>query len=191
MTNKRERFLQNMINKTLRTICFSFLIFALLSSCMNVRPGGAKSGKRLYESFFVGDEGTQYFIKPLVFTNDMDEKLKLDFTFRYKNEIKDSATVNATFMSKEIFRNADSLKIIDGSNIVVLSNMAYLFSEKNKEVYNNRFSTKAEMLKIKNLFNGNTWKILIYKNGTHTQYMTPKKTKKSLEKLNQEVFVLF
>ncbi|MCU0346710.1 MAG: hypothetical protein MUC59_07190 [Saprospiraceae bacterium] len=191
MAIKENPFTTTSMNKTIFRLSFSLCIFALLSSCMNVRPGGAKSGKKLYETFFVGDEGTQYFIKPLAFTNERNEELKLDFTFRYRNEIKDSAAINASFISNDLIRNIDSLKIMNNSVNIALKDMTYMFSERKKDAYNNRFSAKTDLLKVTKLFNGNDWQIWMYENGKQTRYAAAKKTEKSLAKLSQEVFVLF
>lgn len=179
------------MNKTIFSLFFSLCILAILTSCMSVRPGGAKSGKKLYETFFVGDEGTQYFIKPLAFTNERNEELKLDFTFRYRNEIKDSAAINASFISNDLIRNIDSLKITNEFVNIVFKDMTYLFSEKKKNAYNNRFSAKTDLLKVTKLFNSIDWEIWMYKNGKPTRYSAAKKTEKSLDKLSQQLFVLF
>lgn len=171
-----------------RGIAFGILI--VFSSCLSIKPGAAKSGKKLYETFFVGEDGTQYFIKPLIFINDINENLELDITFRYKNEIKDSAIVNVSFLSKEIFKHADSLKINHDSSATVFKEIKYMFSERKKEEYNSRFSTKGSLFDIKKLFNSNNWNIIIYKNGSFNKYITPKATKKKIDKLKYEIFML-
>src|SRR5690606_7037547 len=78
------------------------MLLLLLSSCFSVKPGTSRSARNLYQNFFIGEEGSQYFIKPIAFENDEKEKLQLDITFRYKDEVKDSATVNFSIVTKEL-----------------------------------------------------------------------------------------
>jgi len=171
-------------------IALGFLL--ILSACLSIKPGAVKAGKKLYETFFVGEEGTQYFIKPLIFTNNTKERLTLDITFRYKNQFKDSALVNISFFSKEVFKNVDSLKITNDSVVVVLKNMKFLFAERSsKKEFNSRFSTKGNMADINKLFNNADWKIFLFKQKSLSKYETPKYTKKKIDKLRFAIFMLF
>ena len=57
--------------KTGKLSFFTILTFSLilaLGSC-SAGKSGVKTGKKLFTDFFVGDAGTQYFIKPLTFEN--------------------------------------------------------------------------------------------------------------------------
>jgi hypothetical protein len=170
---------------------FVFGVSIILSSCLSIKPGGVKSGKNLYETFFVGEAGTQYFIKPLTFGNNLNEELKLDITFRYKNEIKDTAIVNISFLSKEILKNADSLIINNEAVTIIIKEIKYMFCERNKEIYNCRFSAKVSLFKLEKLFEHNKWNLILYRNGGLTEYMTPKTTKKKSDVLNSEIFTIF
>ncbi len=170
---------------------FVFGILIILSSCLSIKPSIVKSGKKLYETFFVGEDGTQYFIKPLEFSNDVNEKLKLDITFRYKNEIKDSAIVNISLLSKEIYKYADGLKIKNDSIDIIIKEMKYMFSERNKKIYNSRFSANVNLFDVEQLFDSNNWILILYKDGRSIKYITPKITKKKIDKLNYEIFAIF
>ncbi|MCC6726639.1 MAG: hypothetical protein IT258_19210, partial [Saprospiraceae bacterium] len=101
------------------------LLFIPLLSCFSLKPGGVKSGKRLFETFYVGTDGTQYFIKPLEFTADNKEVLKLDVTFRQKDISEDSATVNISFYGAENFKTADSLVIKNTTETLALKNLSH------------------------------------------------------------------
>lgn len=184
----QDRYKSKCFKLILIGLIFSNLIF---TSCLSIKPGSVKSGKNLYETFFVGEQGTQYFIKPLLFSNQLNGELTLDITFRYKNEVKDSANVNISIFSKEIYKVADSLRISNAGNTVILKKMNYLFSERNKDNLSFRFSSRANLIDVKNLFAGNNWDILLYKNGISTNFKTPKATQKKIEKLNFEIFTLF
>lgn len=169
---------------------FAFLAL-LISSCMGVKVGGVKSGSKLFETFFVGDQGTQYFIKPLSFTNAEHETAKLDITFRYKNEIKDSATINVSFFHQEMFKNADSLVLKNEVLSVQLAPMTHLFCERKGKAYHCRYSTRSSLFEIDQLFSKNEWALMLYKNGTVTAYGTPKSTRKKLKKLDYALFSIF
>ena len=166
-------------------------ILITISSCLGMKPGGGSSGKKLYETFFVGEEGTQYFIKPLLFCNKLKEELKFDMTFRYKSEIKDSAVINITLISKEIVKNIDSLQISSGTNVTSINEAKYMFCERDKETYICRFSTKVKLSDVEKLFDNNSWNIILYKQSGSNEFTTPNSTKKSIEKINYEIFSMF
>jgi hypothetical protein len=169
-------------------VCFSLTFFL---SCYSVKHAGSKSGKRLYETFFVGEEGTQYFIKPLSFINKTAEELKLDITFRYKNVVKDSATVNITFHAKNNLKSLDSLKITNMVFNTTISEMKYLFSERNSDMYNCRFSSKVPLADAEKLFENNQWIITQYNDHIVTKYMPSPSTNEAIGKLDYEIFSLF
>lgn len=166
-------------------------IIILMSGCLSIKPGGVKSGKNLYETFFVGDEGTQYFIKPLTFKDETKNRLIIDFTFRYKDQIKDSAFVNISLLNTKIYRNIDSLKISNDVVSMVFKNIKYLFAERSKKEYNSRFSTKGYLVDINKLFDKNNWIIVVYKQNNSSKYNTPEETKKKIDKLKYVIFMLF
>lgn len=178
-------------NFTLAKTGFILCALVIFSSCFSVKPGATKSGGKLYETFFVGEEGTQYFIKPLKFTNEHSEFLKLDITCRYKTEIKDSAIVNISFLSNELFKSIDSLKIYNGEHATLINELNLLFAERSKDMYSIRFSTKVNLADIKILFSRNDWGLIPYRNGESSLYTPQKATKKKIDKLNYEVFELF
>ena len=69
-----------------------------LSSCFSVKPTSQKSSKKLVETFYVGIEGTQYFIKPLTYqVEDSKEELEIDCIFRYKTKLSDSDSASINF----------------------------------------------------------------------------------------------
>jgi len=178
-------------NFTLISIGITFVILIIFSSCLSLKPGSMLSGKKLYETFYIGENGTQYFIKPLTFVNDVDEKLEMDITFKYKNEIKDSAIVNVSLLGKDLIRDVDSIEILQDSCDIVLKDVKSLFSEKTKEVFNSRFSAKGLLYDVKKLFDCSEWNVIIYQNGGIKKYNAPKGTVNNIRKLKNEVFLLF
>jgi len=180
-----------MRSSNLQKIFFVLGIVISLSGCIGMKPSGVKSGKNLYETFFVGEEGTQYFIKPIVFNSENKNRLFVDFTFRYKDKIKDSAFVNMSFFNTEIIKNIDSLKITNSSVSIVLKNIKSLFAERSQKEYKSRFSTKGSLADLNKLFDKNNWIITAFKHNNSTNYTTPKSTKMKIDKLDAGVFMLF
>lgn len=167
------------------------LIIASFTGCLGVKTSAGNSRKSGVETFFVGDEGTQYFIKPLIFRDAANNELQLDITFRYKDRLKDSATVNASLIGKEIVRNVDSLKISTDSVSAMLHPFRYLFADRARDQFNSRFSTREDLKQVAELFNHNNWKIILYRQGKQIEYSSPKATSKQIGQLKYRVFALF
>jgi len=164
--------------------CFS-VFFPFISGC--------SSSDELYKTFFVGDFGTQYFIQPLDFTNNLhnNEKLSVDFTFRFKTTLKDSSIVNISLISALPFKVVDSIKIGNDSGSMVLKNLSVLFSEKSDGNFISRFTTKGFLPDIKQLFNNSNWVFIAYTQGHSFKYVTPEGTRKKIEELYSNVFTMF
>jgi hypothetical protein len=181
------------INKNTSFSAIFFIIgtIALMTGCLSVKNSSANSGMNLFETFFVGDDGIQYFIKPLTFMDDNKNRLILDITFRYKDKIKDSASVNISFINSEIIRDIDSLKLSNNTVSIVSKNFKYLFSERMKSEFNSRYTTKSPLLDIYRLFDNENWNVIVYTKNKQTQYYTPENTKKKIIKLKYGIFMLF
>ena len=174
--------------KTFIVLIFAFTIYG----CVSIKPASVKSGKNLFETFYVGEDGTQYFIKPLNFLNSQNkEELRADFTFRYKNEVKDSVTINFSLLSPKNLKNIDSLVFSNTNHKIVSTNVELLFNEKASKLFKSRFSTKVSLLDFNQMFENNDWKIITHKFEDHSTYTSDKRTKKAIKKLRDEIFILF
>lgn len=168
-----------------------FLGSLLLVGCMSVKPGSTKSGKQYFETFYVGVEGTQYFIKPLLFENDEANKvLALDITFRYKDEIRDSAIVNFSIKSLEIYKSVDSLKITNSLMDIKSDNIDLLFNEKFSKGFVSRFTTKVPLDKMKKIFDNDEWELTIHNAAKSNTYKPHRKTQKAVNFLRENGFIL-
>ncbi|MBE9466763.1 MAG: hypothetical protein IMY72_00410 [Bacteroidetes bacterium] len=151
-----------------------------------------KSGKKLFETFYVGEDGTQYFIKPLIFSNSQNkEKLLIDFTFRYKNEVKDSVVINFSLLSSNIFKNIDSLSFSNTTHKIMSKNVNLMFNEKKNKLFNSRFSTKIPLINFDKMFINGDWNIIVYSRENSSTYYSEKKTKKAIKKLQDKIFIIF
>lgn len=181
--------------RKLETLKFNFvsliLILLIFSSCLSIKPSTTKSGKNYFETFFVGKEGTQYFINPILFIDEKsNENLILDITFRYRNEIKDSATVNFSIKSSILYKTIDSLDISNKDNKIESDQLVLLFNEKSKTGFTSRYSTRFSLNKIKEMFNNDTWEITIYNQNKVTKYKSHRKTTRAINAVRDRVFVL-
>jgi hypothetical protein len=163
----------------------------MFSGCLSIKPSTTKSGKKYFETFYVGEEGTQYFIKPILFKDEKsNEDLVLDITFRYRNEIKDSAIVNFSIKSPMIYKTIDSLKL-SNKNIAIKSNkLELLFNEKNKTGFTSRYSTKFSLNEMKEMFTNDAWEVNIYNQNKITTLKPHRTTFKAINTVRDKVFIL-
>lgn len=167
------------------------LLLFMFSGCLSIKPSATKSGKKYFETFYVGEEGTQYFIKPILFKDEKSkEDLILDITFRYKNKIKDSAIVNFSIKSKVIYKTIDSLKLLNKDIEIKSDNILLLFNEKNKIGFISRYSTKFSLKEIKEMFTNDTWEIIMYNQNKKKKYEPHIKTIRAINAVRENVFVL-
>jgi hypothetical protein len=169
----------------------SIVLISLVSGCFSVKPSSTKSGKKYFETFFVGEEGTQYFIKPITLeATNADDYVTLDMTFRYRNEIKDSALVNFSIKGSSLFKSIDSLKISHQDTQIKSQNISLLFNEKFKSGFSSRHTTKLSLKEIKEVFNHDEWVLTIYAQNQTSNYTPTKKSKTAILTIRDKVFVL-
>ncbi|NLL29170.1 MAG: hypothetical protein GX259_10275 [Bacteroidales bacterium] len=177
-------------NLPIKLISLILLLLAV-NGCFSIKPSTNKSGKKYFETFFVGDEGIQYFIKPFLFKAEKSsEELILDITFRYKNEIKDSAIVNFSINSSVIYKDIKNFKLSNSEIVIRSNNVELLFNEKSKKGFTSRYSTKFSLAEIKEMFTTDAWKAVITNQNKMTIYKPHKKAIKTINALREHVFVL-
>lgn len=172
-------------------ILLAFLI--TLQGCFSVKPNSQKSTQKLIETFFVGEEGTQYFIKPFSFENkETNENLLVDFSFRYKDKIaeKDSAVLNISIVANGVYKKLDRFVIEKNDLKVLQEKTTLLFNERKKDLFVSRFTTHLSLLDIQKLFDSNDWKIEIKSKQKNMTFYPSKRTTKAIEGVKNEVFVL-
>jgi hypothetical protein len=160
-------------------------------SCGGMKPGGASAGNKLYETFFVGEEGSQYFIKPLEFKNDQKEKVVMDFTLRYKDDIKDSALVNFTIISPDNIKSIDQVLLESGTASSKSKKVDLLFVKRESDGFHCRFTFKSPLTEITELYGNNEWKITTTSGSASKIFYPTSKSRKSIEALNYNVFQIF
>ena len=178
---------------SLLNICFIVLIPVALQGCFGLKTSSTNAASKLYQTFYMGDKGTQYFIKPLLLKSSNDEVCSIDFTCLSKNLETDSAIVNFSIFTQTLHKELHSAHFTNEQCNIVISSPERLFSEKKGELFESRFTTKYPLKEIKALFNSENWifKYLTAPNESSAPFKPTRKIQKSIRRLNENVIVLF
>ena len=183
--------LKGFLNTSLLDLLLVITITIMFIGCLSIKPASTNSGKKYFETFYIGEEGTQYFVKPILLKNNQSkEDMLLDITFRYKNEIKDSATLNFSIRSSIIYKKIDSLELSNKVTGVKCATAVLLYNEKNKTGFTSRYSTKISLKEIKEMFSNSDWYLTIYSQNKSTKYQPEKKSINAINSIRDNIFVL-
>lgn len=177
----------------MRVLPFLFaagIILMSAVSCTGLKAGGSKGAKTDFETFFVGEQGTQYFIHPLEFKSEESE-LELDITLRYKDEIKDSATINFSILSAVVVKKVDSIFVSSEKTKVQIQHASLLFNEKKKKLITSRFTGKVALKDVTELFKSAPWKVSLKSSALDEEYDSKRKANRVIKRLQETVFVIF
>ena len=182
-------------NKCKLMVCRLFicgLILCVVNGCTAVKPSGSSGSSKLFETFFVGEDGTQYFIKPLLFESDDSGTLYCDYTFRYKDEVKDSVAMNFSIHHSEMTKHLDSVQVSSDEYKIVASPVKFLFNERESKLFESRFSVKFPLSQfIRLMKEQHALNMTLYEREGERYYQSTDKAEKNIKKLHREVFVLF
>ncbi len=173
----------------IRKLLIILFIASLFNSCSLFV--GQDRIKELTRTFFVGEEGTQYFIKPLEFTNDNGDEMYMDITFRYKDEIKDTAVINFTIQTSDLIKKLNTVTVSSDKVIYTTNNILLLFAEKEDEEFRSRFSIKVPMKELDKLIKNSKWVFELNHNSDMLIYYPTTGTENALKIINNDLFVLF
>lgn len=165
------------------------IISLLFAGCISIKPAATKSGKKYFETFFAGEEGSQYFIKPISFQSKAsNHKITADLTFRYKNQIKDSATVNFSIIGRTLYKSLDSIIISNSTVKCIQHNCKLLFNENRSNTFVSRFSVKCSLKDLTKLYNDEQWEIIIFAPTEKVIFTPTSKSIKAINQVNKSVF---
>lgn len=71
-----------------------------------------------------------------------------DFTFRYKNEIKDSVIVNISIEGPELYKEIDGIAFSNGDEQYELSEVKLLYNSGSKSGYVSRFTAEFKFMPV-------------------------------------------
>ena len=179
-----------------RFLLLSLLLISLsisLNSCLGVKPATSGGGKKYFESYYVGDEGNQYFIKPLALVSEYEEaKATLDISFRSKESLQGTAQMNFSVYMPEAIHSLKSVYLYVNNTSFELSDVKLLFVEREKNSFQSRFSTTIPAEKLKSIFNTSDWQLVIIKEkGKTYKFDTASSSKKRIEAINTNLFTIF
>ena len=169
-----------------------FAVFAFSQcSVMNTNSSG-KASRGLFTSFFVGDDGTQYFIKPLEFNGvDGGDELLIDFTFRYRDEISGDTRLNTSLLTADLVKDLDSVKFSNDKYTAVTKNSDLMFNQRQNKNIESRHEVYLPLADMKNIFDNPEWEIVFFYAGKQRTFVADKRTRKKIEALNHDIFELF
>ncbi len=155
---------------------------------MMIKPGAVKSGKHLYESYFMGNAGIQYFIKPITLKHTKKNIFETDFTFKYLQNLNDTAVINFSIKHENnLYKKIDTLLITNNQSSIHIIRPTLLYNERLNDHYLSRFSAKLTQKEVRMLFANQDWVIHL----KDLSFIPSEKTKKNIDKLNIAVFKLF
>lgn len=174
---------------------FTIILFVsvlIIPSCLSVKPGGHKGAKKLYTSYYAGSGSSQYFIKPLAFeTESGNYEMKIDFSFRYKNNLDSTVTINSTILGNRLFDDMTSVGISVKDTTHYFQRLQLLFKDKKGDDLLSRHTMTCSLKELNNWIQNPSWKIIVSYPEDQISFVPTTKTKKSLVKLREQLFVLF
>jgi hypothetical protein len=175
----------NLINKI---ALFLILAFAF-TACMGVKPQGTRATSRHFESFYLGEGISQYFIKPMKFTQDKNTLL-VDFTIRQDNYLSEGGTMNFSLKTPELFDKVDSLFISTSTAKIYAENLERLFLQKDSKNYHIRTSSSVSKDFITAFFDSEDLLIKVYCSNQSFEFEPNKKNTRNRKGLYDNLIVL-
>ncbi|MFO8086449.1 MAG: hypothetical protein R6T91_01410 [Bacteroidales bacterium] len=183
------------MNKILMSAALCLLLSFLLTGCISYKPQNAKKVRgKLYEEFFAGDEGMQYFIKPLKFEGqESDYIVFADFTFRVREEIRaeDSVVLNFSLLSKSSVAVIDSIALKTSRSISVIRELDLLFKEKKDQEYTNRYSSRTCLMSLHTFFKAEHPAFIVYIDNKQFTFVPDKRSSQNMHQLEEDIFQLY
>lgn len=168
----------------------STIVVLSLLSCAGIKPASSSKANRLFETFFVGDEGIQYFIKPIAFQGENDSELLGDFNFRSRGDSTSEVIFNFSIRSDVFYKDIDSLTITSQSHQATTSLVTLTYNESSKQYVSRFTSTLPSGRHIIDLFGSSDWRIDIYSKEKHMHFTSEnRKTQRKILSLQEHLFV--
>lgn len=167
-----------------RNFAFYLFIMLLFTSCLSMKPASTKTGKNLWEEFFVSPGVMQYFIKPLAF-QDKGDLFNVDFTFRNG---WDSVTVNFSQENKNIIASPDQVYFLINKDSIRIKSIQTLLNEKSKKKFARRNTGKISYSQLKQLMADDQWMVSLQMDSATKKYYPERKTKRHLQILKNNLF---
>lgn len=161
----------------------------LLQSCAGIKPGSSRSASSLYTTFFVGEQGLQYFIKPMEFKGENGEMLQMDITFRYKDEVSGMADLRFTYTGVSLIKKINRLELENKKGVWIIDEVELVYVERVKKSYQSRQSARLSLADTQTLFASPEWVLKITgENQVIREFRPKKRTQRAIDRLNLHIF---
>lgn len=154
---------------------FYILIFTLLISCT--------TSKDHYETFFIGNNQSQYFIKPIEVEND-DSEFSIDYTIRNIDSDTYDITSNFTIISDHPISKIDSVILNNKHKIVDIDK---LYLESKDDQFKLRSSMKVDYNFIKDFFTEDDLAIEVFLSKYRFEYNLNAKSNKRIRSIEEKL----
>ena len=174
----------------MRTSLILFISLFLTSACIGIKPANSSKANRYFETFYVGDEGIQYFIKPISFDGVDKSSLKGDFNFRTKGDSTSEVIFNFSILGQTFYKSIDSIVLKNPSFKTTAYGITLTYNESGKQ-YVSRFTSNISGGKdIVQLFESPDWEIHVYNDAKRSTFTSSsRKTKNKILSLQKHLFV--
>lgn len=159
-------------------------ISLIANACFTIKPAATKTGKNLWEEFYVAQGVIQYFIKPLTFKSNSGDII-VDFTFRTNS---DSATVNFNIIDTNPIAIPTQVSFFKDEHLCTISSRKTLLSEKKNKTFKLRQTGKIAQNDLIRLFGSNNCIISVTNNSATKDYQPAKRTEKYVVRLKSNLF---
>ncbi len=151
-------------------------IFPMILSC---------ASKSYIESFFRGENDTQYFIRPIGLKSKTID-MNLDFTYRTNDSTK--TTLNFTLLPKEKLKSKISgFSIFVNSDTIQAENITSLFQKRSEKIY--RFSSEISNTDFDKIVkNENRNFELMFSDNTTVQLLPSKNFNKAMKAAQEDIY---
>lgn len=141
---------------------------------------------KLFETFYIGKNQYQYFIKPLTFESDNSD-LFVDYTVRLLDTAK-YATMNFTIESKENPGSCQKISYELSNQKIEINEIDEFYYEK-KSDYIYRSSAKIDLEELIEIFDSEEIGISYFGNLEKQNFKANNSTLKKIKKINEDLMV--
>lgn len=170
-----------------RNIFVLFIACLLCASCATVGTG---SVRKKYISQYVGDEGIQYFIKPISFRADNNNTLDADFTFRHGDlNLNDTVILNYTVRTNSKMAKMKSFSICFDNKVFPAISTTTLYKEKDRD-FVTRYSSVFQYKQLREAYKNQWFSLKTMTEDGGVEYKPTTKSTKLIQALDESIFQL-
>ena len=167
------------------------LLYFLLILLFSISCAINNKNNKLFQSFYMGNGTTQYYIKEMEFKDNMGSNLLLDITIQMKRENNTDAILNFTYKGKSKLNQFDSVYILQFGDTLILNDVLPLFHERIKNNFASRYTSSVNAKKLILFFEDPKWTFQIDAGKTKYNYSPTTKTSNKIQYINNNLFTIY